>query len=89
VNPTMDYIKFVDVSTEKVYVCMKSRLDYVVKQCKIAQHTVLETMKGAALEGTEYEPLFPYFKEDMKGTKCFSVICASYVTADSGTGVVH
>jgi isoleucyl-tRNA synthetase len=88
VNPTMEYLKFVDNSNEKVYICMKSRLDYVVKQCKIAKHTVLETFKGVELEGTEYEPLFPYFKE-MRATKCFSVIGASYVTADSGTGVVH
>lgn len=89
VNPTMEYVKFTDLSNEKVYVCMKSRLDYVTKQCKIAKHKVLETFLGSELEGTQYEPLFPYFKEEKKDTKCFSVICASYVTADSGTGVVH
>lgn len=89
VHPTMDYIKFIDLSNEKIYICMKSRLDYVTKQCKIAKHKVLETFKGSELEGTEYVPLFPYFKEQMKGTKCFSVITGTYVTADSGTGVVH
>jgi len=25
----------------------------------------------------------------MKGTKCFSVICADYVSTEAGTGVVH
>jgi isoleucyl-tRNA synthetase len=68
---------------------MKARLDYVVKQSKIAKHKVLETFKGKDLEGTQYEPLFPYYKEEKKGTKCFQVICASYVSADSGTGLVH
>jgi isoleucyl-tRNA synthetase len=89
VHPNLDYIKFKDNATEKVYVCMKARLDYVTKQCKIAKHTILETFKGSELEGTEYEPLFDYFKEEKKGTKCFSVITADYVSTDAGTGVVH
>jgi isoleucyl-tRNA synthetase len=50
---------------------MKARLDYVVKQSKIAKHKILETFKGKDLEGTQYEPLFPYYKEEKKGTKCF------------------
>jgi len=89
VNPSLDYIKFQDVTTEKIYICMKVRLDHVVKQCKLGKTKVLETMKGSELEGTEYEPLFPYFQEDMKGTKCFSVITADYVSTEAGTGVVH
>ncbi len=47
VNPEMEYVKFQDMSNEKIYICMKARLDYVTKQCKIAKHTVLETFKGA------------------------------------------
>ena len=33
---------------------MKERLAYVVKQAKIAKHTVHETMLGQALIGTQY-----------------------------------
>lgn len=61
---------------------------YVVKQCKIAKHKVLETMKGAALKGLKYEPLFPYFKE-RREEGCFQVLNDTYVTTDAGTGVVH
>lgn len=89
VNPDLDYIKFIDNATEKIYICMKCRLDYVQKQMKIAKTTVLETFKGAEMEGTQYEPLFPFFAEEKKGTKCFSVITAAYVSTDAGTGVVH
>jgi isoleucyl-tRNA synthetase len=42
---------------------MKARLDYVLKQCKIAKHTILETVNGSELCGIEYEPLFPYYNE--------------------------
>lgn len=68
---------------------MKARLDFVTKQCKIAKHTVLETIKGSDLSGLEYEPLFPYYKEEKKDTKCFTVITATYITTDAGTGIVH
>uniref|UniRef100_A0A1B6KXD7 isoleucine--tRNA ligase n=1 Tax=Graphocephala atropunctata TaxID=36148 RepID=A0A1B6KXD7_9HEMI len=38
------------------------------------------------LAGLRYEPLFPFFN----GTKnAFKVLCADYVTAEEGTGVVH
>lgn len=49
VNPTLEYVKFQDNATNKIFICMKARLDYVIKQCKIAKHTVLETLKGADL----------------------------------------
>jgi len=52
VHPDLEYIKFKDNSNDKIYVCMKARLDYVTKQCKIAKHTILETFKGKELEGT-------------------------------------
>lgn len=45
-------------------------------------------MKGEALCGIEYEPLFKYFN-DRKASKCFTVIGASYVSTDAGTGIVH
>ena len=67
---------------------MNERLQYVTKQCKITKHTVLETVKGEALCGTEYQPLFNYFI-DKKASKCFTVIGANYVSTDAGTGIVH
>jgi isoleucyl-tRNA synthetase len=40
------------------------------------------------MEGWEYVPLFDYFYEEFKG-KAFKVTVDTYVTSDSGTGVVH
>lgn len=67
---------------------MKARLEWILKQCKIAKHVVLETMVGETLAGIEYEPLFNYYI-DKRSTKCFTVITATYVTTDAGTGIVH
>lgn len=55
---------------------------------KEADYKILEKFKGEKLHGTEYVPLFPYFKE-RKADGCFKVYSADYVTSDAGTGVVH
>ena len=39
--------------------------------------------------GWEYEPLFDYYYEKMKPRGCFRVLADTYVTSDSGTGIVH
>lgn len=88
VNPKEDYVKFRDEATQKIYICMEARLQYVTKQCKIAKHTILEKIKGAQLVGTAYEPLFKYF-ESRRESKCFSVIDGDFVTKETGTGIVH
>ena len=88
VHPTFDYLKFKENESGKIYICLKERLAYVIKQCRIGAHTVLETVKGSTLVGTEYEPLFDYFTEK-RATKCFTVVSDTYVTNDAGTGIVH
>ena len=45
-------------------------------------------MKGSELVGKEYVPLFEYY-HDRKVDGCFRVLADSYVTSDTGTGVVH
>lgn len=45
-------------------------------------------MKGSELKGLRYEPLFQYFVPEYKGT-AWRVCADTYVTDDSGTGVVH
>lgn len=43
-------------------------------------------MKGSELVGLKYEPIFDYFA----GREGAFVVCAdSYVTNESGTGIVH
>ena len=45
-------------------------------------------MKGSDLKGKKYQPLFPYFN-DLAEEGCFTVLNDSYVTTESGTGIVH
>ncbi len=51
-----------------------------------ADAAVVETIKGSALVGTTYEPLFPFFKEH---PNAFRVVHGDFVKTDDGTGVVH
>jgi len=48
---------------------------------------ILRTFKGAELEHTEYEPLFPL--KNLPKEKAWYVVCDDYVTLTDGTGVVH
>ena len=89
VNPTMDYVRWKDNKTEKVYICMKDRIAYVIKQGLVkGGHTILEEFKGQTLVGKRYEPLFDFFTE-RAADGCFQVLAATWVTKDSGTGIVH
>ena len=48
--------------------------------------SIEEEYLGKDLEYTEYEQLLPFLEVDKKA---FYVVCASYVTTEDGTGVVH
>jgi isoleucyl-tRNA synthetase len=56
---------------------------------------VVETKLGSELVGLEYEPLYPYLKDNIAEsqkenlTKAFKVYAADFVTTTDGTGVVH
>jgi len=45
-------------------------------------------MTGSELVGMRYEPLFPYFAEQVE-QGAFVVVSDDYVTTESGTGLVH
>jgi len=89
-------LKIKDVKSGSVYYLMESRLVQIYpamggKKWKAADNDklfqVLEKLKGAQLVGMKYEPLFGYFKE--RFPNAFRVVSDGYVTADSGTGIVH
>jgi isoleucyl-tRNA synthetase len=66
----MDYVRWKDNATEKVYICMKARLEYVLKQGKIKGHTIIEEFKGQTIVGKRYKPLFNFF-ESRAADGCF------------------
>lgn len=49
---------------------------------------IVEEMKGSALAGLKYEPLFDYFADEAKNG-AFIVMTDDYVMDSSGTGIVH
>ncbi|KAI4453055.1 soleucyl-trna synthetase [Holotrichia oblita] len=80
VNAHEDYAK-VEYKGDYYYVA-KALAESVFK----SGYTILETRKGAELEGMSYEPLFDYVKTDKKG---FYILCDDYVTLTDGSGIVH
>jgi isoleucyl-tRNA synthetase len=88
INPNFTYLKILDEEKQKTYILAEPRLKDTLKQANIKKHKVLEKIKGSDLEGKKYVPLFEYFGH-LREKKCFTVIGASFVTADTGTGIVH
>ena len=81
VNANEDYVK-VSAKGETYYLAA-ALCDTVLGE---GEFTVLETYKGADLEGKEYEPLFDFVSPK---EKCWYVVCDDYVTLTDGTGIVH
>jgi isoleucyl-tRNA synthetase len=90
VHPDFTYVKVKDNSTDNVYIMLEDRLEALFKNPE--EYTILDKMIGKTLEGKKYKPLFPYFQH-MKSTNpskgAFRILCDTYVSAESGTGVVH
>lgn len=96
VHPELDYVKIRDTESDKCYILAKSRLCQLYplmnnkkkwKPAKAADFfTVLENFKGKDLVGKTYAPLFDFFNDN---DKYFRVLSDTYVTDDSGTGIVH
>jgi len=86
VHPDLQYVKVKDNKTEKTYIMMEARLSALFKSEE--EYTILEKFLGKTLTGKKYQPLFNYF-EQMKETGAFQIVADTYVTEDSGTGVVH
>jgi isoleucyl-tRNA synthetase len=86
VNPTLTYVKVKDLKTERVYIMMERRLTALFKTEE--EYEVLASFEGESLVGKTYTPLFPYFAGE-KANGAFRVFSDTYVTDESGTGVVH
>ncbi len=93
VNPEDTYakVKAVDGNT---YYMAKELLDKVLSPLANegeSAYEILEEMKGAALEGRGYEPLWECTKKsaEKQGKKAHFITCDGYVTMSDGTGIVH
>ena len=88
VNPEFEYVKIYDENKDCYFILLESLIKTLYKKPAAEKYKIVEKIKGSELVGLKYEPIFPYFYEQMKET-AFRVIAGDYVTADSGTGIVH
>ncbi len=83
-------IEYVQVKKENEFLILaKERIEILG-----GEYEITEEMKGKDLLSFEYEPLFPFLKEQLekKGEsteKMFKVYVADFVNIEDGTGVVH
>ena len=84
VGADIDYVKARIPNDDTTYVVAAALKDKVLGE----EAEVLETLKGSALVGLEYHPLFDHFA-DARAEGAFKVVADDYVSTDSGTGIVH
>ncbi|KAK5635254.1 hypothetical protein RRF57_010966 [Xylaria bambusicola] len=87
-HPDFEYVKILDEKSGTNYILLEKLLTTLYKDPKKAKYKVVSKLKGKEIEGWKYEPLFDYFYEEFKDV-AFKVVNATYVTDDSGTGIVH
>lgn len=76
--------QYVEVESDKIkYILAKEQVSAVFKD---KQYEILKTIKAKELEGSHYEPLFPYYKNRHD---CYRIVLADFVSIEDGTGVVH
>ncbi|KAK4872143.1 hypothetical protein RN001_016267 [Aquatica leii] len=85
VNPTLMYVRVKEISSNKVFIVMEARAEFVFKQ---GDYQILDQFLGIKLKGLKYVPIFNYY-ESMRKQGAFQVLVDEYVTSESGTGIVH
>ncbi|MDX2049834.1 MAG: isoleucine--tRNA ligase [Rickettsiaceae bacterium] len=92
VNPNITYIaiqvpaKSQTTRTYNIYIIAKFALDQLKKDLKIDDSEIIAEFTGKSIVGTEYEPIFDYFKDHKNS---FHILDADFVTEGEGTGIVH
>jgi len=88
VNSNIDYVQ-IRVANDAL-ILAKDRLS-VIKE----PYVIEKEFKGSELVGLEYEPLYPFLKDNVTGAEkeklknAFKVYAADFVTTSEGTGIVH
>nr|XP_023019169.1 isoleucine--tRNA ligase, cytoplasmic [Leptinotarsa decemlineata] len=84
VNGDLIYARFQHIVTNKIFIMMECRIETIFQP---DDYKILETFPGHKLKGLRYEPPFNFY-ENFK-SNAFQVLVDDYVTAESGTGIVH
>lgn len=88
VHPDFTYINIKDEASGNLYWIHEGLLKTLYKDPKKARFSKIKSKKGSELKGWRYEPLYSYFVKQF-GERAFRVLNDTYVTSDSGTGIVH
>ncbi|MDE2116929.1 MAG: class I tRNA ligase family protein, partial [Patescibacteria group bacterium] len=96
VGPDIDYVEIEkhDEGTGPLvrFILAKDRLAVVFKE---STFKIVREMKGRELVGLEYEPLYPFIRDNISGpekeklSNAYRVYAADFVTTTDGTGIVH
>ncbi|KAJ0175200.1 hypothetical protein K1T71_009341 [Dendrolimus kikuchii] len=85
VSPKLTYLKVQDKDSGNCYVLQENRFPVIFPN--VDNFVILEKFNGEKLRGIKYTPIFDYFVGQCPNA--FQVLVDTYVTDDSGTGVVH
>jgi len=84
-GPDIDYALIEETGGDS-YILAEARLPAYYKDA--GEYRIVWRKKGSELAGIEYEPLFPYFKDEA-ARKAFRTHTDGFVTTEDGTGIVH
>jgi len=84
VNPNVDYVVAQD-STGENFILAAALVEKVLGE----DAQVLETINGSLLEGTSYQRPFDWVEFPENSGPVNTIVLATYVTTEDGTGVVH
>jgi len=88
VGDEVSYVKIHHKEKDLNFILAESRLEatFPTKKGKEPAYKVLEKLSPDQLEGMDYKPLFPFFKDNPQS---FKILKDSYVSDKDGTGIVH
>ncbi len=86
VGPAIDYA-VVRTSEAKDYLLAADTVANYAKELG-DDVEVLRTVRGAELEGVQYDRLWDFFTEEY-GARAYTILVADYVATGEGTGIVH
>jgi len=84
VHRDLKYVLIYDKKENENYVLLKDLLNRYYKDEE--EYKIKKEFLGKELEGEEYDPLFPYFRENQNS---FKVLLGDFVSSEEGTGIVH
>jgi isoleucyl-tRNA synthetase len=83
IDPDLTYVRARQEG--QVYVLAEARVEPVLGE----EAEVIERFPGREIEGTAYDPPFPFIAGPEYGGRGHTVLAADFVSADDGTGLVH